>query len=158
MMLSLSLLRARSAHTPPATQEIEARAELALQRRLSKRGEAPIGDATTQPLARPRAGATVTPMATTLSSCADVRTEKPVPYMRQLCKHFGHKVDAEFGDTDGWIQFEFGRCELQALVDDQVLRMTVTADDAEGHERMQRVVGSHLERFGSRDGLAVSWA
>lgn len=158
MMLSLSLLRARSARTPLAPQEIEARAQFALERRLSKRGGGPNGDAAAQTPERRQSGATVTRVATTLSSRADVRTEKPVPYMRQLCKHFGHKVDAEFGDADGWIQFEFGRCELQALVDEQVLRMTVTADDDEGRARMQRVVGSHLERFGSRDGLAVSWA
>jgi hypothetical protein len=94
MMLSLSLLRARSAHTPPAQQEIEARAELALARRLSKRGEAPIGDAAAQTRECPRPGASVASMATTLTSRADVTTEKPVPYMRQLCKHFGHKVDA----------------------------------------------------------------
>ena len=37
-------------------------------------------------------------------------TDKPVAYMRQLCKHFGHKVDASFGEDTGYIQFEFGRC------------------------------------------------
>lgn len=42
-------------------------------------------------------------------------TDKPVAYMRQLCKHFGHKVDASFGDGSGYIQFEFGRCDLQTM-------------------------------------------
>ncbi|MGA9856488.1 MAG: DUF2218 domain-containing protein [Solirubrobacteraceae bacterium] len=94
-------------------------------------------------------------MTTTLTSHADVATAKPVPYMRQLCKHFGHKVDASFDEDSGYIQFEFGRCELKAA--DASLQLTVTAADAESQERMRHVIGSHLERFGSRDGLSVSW-
>ena len=50
-------------------------------------------------------------------SRADVATDKPVAYMRQLCKHFGHKVDASFDDDSGHIQFEFGRCELHATAE-----------------------------------------
>ena len=90
-----------------------------------------------------------------ITSQADVATDKPVAYMRQLCKHFGHKTDASFGDDSGYIQFEFGRCELQAA--DGTLRLVVSAADDEQHERMERVVASHLERFGKRDGLTVSW-
>ena len=90
-----------------------------------------------------------------IKSSADVATDKPVAYMRQLCKHFGHKVDASFGENSGYIQFEFGRCELHAS--DGTLRLEVTAPDAESHERMERVIGSHLERFGRRDELSVTW-
>lgn len=90
-----------------------------------------------------------------ISSRAEVATEKPVAYMRQLCKHFGHNVDAWFGEDSGYIQFEFGRCDLQATV--QTLTLDVSAADAESHERMERVIGSHLERFGRRDNLSVAW-
>lgn len=82
-------------------------------------------------------------------------TDKPVAYMRQLCKHFGHKTDASFGDDSGYIQFDFGRCELHAV--NGTLRLAASAPDAEQHERVERVIGSHLERFGKRDGLSVSW-
>ncbi|HWE08795.1 MAG TPA: DUF2218 domain-containing protein [Solirubrobacteraceae bacterium] len=95
-------------------------------------------------------------MTSTLTSRADVATEKPVPYMRQLCKHFGHKVDASFDDDSGYIQFEFGRCELYAA--DGELQLTVTAADDEGRRRMQHVISSHLERFGKRDELSVDWS
>jgi hypothetical protein len=90
-----------------------------------------------------------------ITSRAEVPTEKPVAYMRQLCKHFGHKVDASFGDDAGYIQFEFGRCALQAA--DGVLALEVSAADEEAHERIERVIGSHLERFGRRDELSVAW-
>jgi hypothetical protein len=88
-------------------------------------------------------------------SRAEVATDKPVAYMRQLCKHFGHKVDASFDEDSGYIQFEFGRCELHTA--DGALELEVSAADAEGHERMERVIGSHLERFGRRDELNVTW-
>ena len=92
---------------------------------------------------------------TEITSHAQVATDKPVAYMRQLCKHFGHKTDASFGDDSGYIQFDFGRCELRA--ENSTLRLDVSASDDEQHERMERVIGSHLERFGSRDGLTVTW-
>lgn len=94
-------------------------------------------------------------MSTTLTSRADVATDKPVAYMRQLCKHFGHKVDASFGEDSGYIQFDFGRCDLQAAEGE--LRLAVSAAEEAGRERTERVIGSHLERFGRRDELSVSW-
>ena len=90
-----------------------------------------------------------------ISSRAEVATAKPVAYMRQLCKHFGHKVDASFDEDSGYIQFEFGRCDLHAS--DGTLTLDVSAPDVESHERMERVIGSHLERFGRRDELSVTW-
>ena len=94
-------------------------------------------------------------MTTTITTTAEVATDKPVPYMRQLCKHFGHKTDAAFDEDSGHIQFEFGRCELHAH--EGRLELVVTAADAEAQERMERVIGSHLERFGRRDELTVDW-
>ncbi|HET6865709.1 MAG TPA: DUF2218 domain-containing protein [Solirubrobacteraceae bacterium] len=90
-----------------------------------------------------------------IRSHAEVATDKPVAYMRQLCKHFGHKVDASFGEDSGYIQFEFGCCELRTA--EHALNLEVSATDAESHERMERVIGSHLERFGRRDELSVTW-
>jgi len=95
-------------------------------------------------------------MTTTLSSQATVATEKPVPYMRQLCKHFGHKIDAAFDETSGFINFDAGRCDLRA--GDGELYLTVTAETEEKRERLRNVVGSHLERFGKRDELSVTWS
>ena len=98
----------------------------------------------------------MSPEISKIRSTADVATDKPVPYMRQLCKHFGHKVDASFDEDSGYIQFDFGRCELHA--DEGKLTLSVSAADEESHERMERVIGSHLERFGRRDELVVTWS
>jgi uncharacterized protein len=91
-----------------------------------------------------------------LESVSQVATEKPVPYMRQLCKHFGHKNDAQYDEDSGSIRFPYGLCELNAGASE--LSLTVSADDAESLERMEQVIGSHLERFGRGDALVVSWS
>lgn len=89
-------------------------------------------------------------------STAHVATAKPAPYMKQLCRHFGHKVNAEFTDTSGRIEFEYGVLDLDAT-GEGVLVMTATAEDSERLERLEGTVGRHLERFGRRDELSVTW-
>jgi len=87
---------------------------------------------------------------------AAVETPRPVAYMRQLCKHFGHKTHADYGETTGFIELAAGRCELDATAPD-VLVLTAIASDDDRLATVERVIGSHLERFGRRDQLSVSW-
>ena len=49
-----------------------------------------------------------------------------------------------------------GRCKLDASPGDRLV-MTASAPDEEGLEGVMRVIGSHLERFGRRDELSVTW-
>jgi uncharacterized protein len=88
---------------------------------------------------------------------ARVATAKPMPYMKQLCKHFGHKNEVRFDDSTGEIRLSSGVCALDAT-GSGVLLLTATSDDPESLERLTGVIGSHLERFGSGDELAVSWS
>jgi hypothetical protein len=90
-----------------------------------------------------------------LSSHADVHTEMASRYLQQLCKHFGHKIPAEFTPEEGTIRFPFGTCALKATGD--VLALDVSAATAEDLERMRGVIGSHLERFAFRDTPTISW-
>lgn len=90
-----------------------------------------------------------------MRSRAAVRTERPSPYLKQICKHFRHKHEVTFTDTDGELRFPFGTCRLAARGEE--LRLDVEADSAEALAHTEKVVGGHLERFGRRDGLAVTW-
>lgn len=90
------------------------------------------------------------------TATAVVVTEKPTPYMKQLCKHFGHKLDARFTEDDGEIVFEMGTCKLDATRPDALVLHAISDDDA-GLDGLQSVIGSHLERFGKRDELSVGW-
>jgi hypothetical protein len=86
---------------------------------------------------------------------ARVTTTKPSVYLQQLCAHFGHRIPAEYTGEHGSIRFEAGTCDLRA--DPGTLVLRVQAEDQESLERLERVVGSHLERFGYRDTLQVQW-
>ncbi|HVW19002.1 MAG TPA: DUF2218 domain-containing protein [Solirubrobacteraceae bacterium] len=91
------------------------------------------------------------------SSTAVVATAKPTPYLKQLCKHFGHKIEVQYTDDHGRIQFSAGVVELDATRPDALVLKAI-ADDAESLATVERVAGSHLERFGRRDELSVSWS
>lgn len=97
------------------------------------------------------------------TSQANVKTTRPERYAKQLTSHFSRKVEASWDDAagEGVILFparedagEPTRCELSAGEGALHLRIDGTVDAV---ERIERVVGTHLVRFGARDGLAVQW-
>jgi hypothetical protein len=90
-----------------------------------------------------------------MTSEARISTPKASVYMKQLCRHFAHKVDASFDDERGRIAFPAGVCRLEAA--GGVLVLAADADDEESLRRVEDVVASHLERFASRDDLEVAW-
>ena len=92
-----------------------------------------------------------------ITSSAHVATSKPSPYLKQLCRHFGHRNEVTFDERSGEIRLPSGVCSLDASAPDQ-LALTATAADQENLEALQRVIGGHLERFGSKDELVVSWS
>lgn len=78
-------------------------------------------------------------------------------YLTQLCKHFGHKLEVEFGAGRGVIHFPEAKARLEAASD--ALVITVEAADAATVERMQGVVERHLDRFAFREvPLQYNWA
>jgi hypothetical protein len=97
----------------------------------------------------------MTPSTSDVGSRADVPTYSPARYAKQLVAHLGRKITfttegttstAAFGDTIG-----------QVVVGDGVLTLLVSGPDADGVARVEAVLGSHLERFGQRNELAVRW-
>jgi hypothetical protein len=110
------------------------------------------------------------------ASQASVRTDRASRYLAQLCNH-GSQMGrlalhrprshsdggappavqhAEASDTDGVIDFGWGRCALHAT--DDALTLTAEADDPENLCRIQEGVARRLERIGRRDRLTVSWS
>jgi hypothetical protein len=96
------------------------------------------------------------PTAGELRSRAVVATAKPTPYLKQLAKHFGHKLDVTYDDQQGVLPFAFGRAELRAEA--EALVIDAIASSREELARVEQVTGSHLERFGRRDELVVTWS
>jgi hypothetical protein len=94
-------------------------------------------------------------MTSPLTARADVVTDAPERYAKQLLSHLGRRITfTTAGDTS---TAEFGPATGTVVVGEGVLTLRAEAPDAESLARVQHVLGSHLERFGQRNELAVSW-
>ncbi|GAA4077675.1 DUF2218 domain-containing protein [Nonomuraea soli] len=91
-----------------------------------------------------------------LTITSTVETERAARYLVQLCKHFAHKVPAEWTDEEGTARFDWGTCVMRAS--GGALHLEVSAPDEESLGRVRYVVTDHLERFGTRDSLVVTWS
>lgn len=94
-------------------------------------------------------------------SVAHVTTDRPARYGRQLVAHMGRKITTNWDDDSatGLLSFDLegpvtGVVELAC--DDGALVLTLRTT-AENLDRLERVTGIHLARFGQRDRLAVVW-
>lgn len=70
-------------------------------------------------------------------------------YLKQLCKHFAHKVDVELGDEQGVVTFPMGPCTITA--EDGALTFYGETDHPEGIAAFKEVITSHLDRFAWRE-------
>jgi hypothetical protein len=92
-----------------------------------------------------------------VQSQARVVTDQPGRYVKQLVSHLGQKWSTEMlDDRTGVIAGPSGRCTLRP--DGAAIVLAATAADAESLQRVRDVVTRHLERFGRREGLLVSWS
>ena len=94
-------------------------------------------------------------MTSLMTAHADVVTDAPGRYAKQLLSHLGRRVEFT---TDGDVSTaDFGTGSGTVVVGDGVLTLRAEAPDAESLARVQHVLGSHLERFGQRNELLVTW-
>ena len=93
---------------------------------------------------------------TTLTSHADVPTDAPARYAKQLVSHLGRKVPFS-EEADGAWTVTVGDARGRIAVGVDVLSLHVEASDVETLDRLEHALGSHLERFGARAGLTVAW-
>lgn len=86
---------------------------------------------------------------------AEVKTTKAQRYLKALCNHFSHKVQAAYDDNRGIVQFGFGTCTMEA--DAAALSFQIEAEHDAGLERVKAVVADHLERFSGEEALQIIW-
>ena len=92
---------------------------------------------------------------TALTARADVPTEDPARYAKQLLSHLGQRT---MWTTDGATSSApIAGGTGTVVVGDCVLTLIAEAPDADALARVQHVLGSHLERFGVRAELRVRW-
>jgi hypothetical protein len=91
-----------------------------------------------------------------LTSTSRVMTERGERYRRQLASHFGNKVEVVEEPSGTVLRWGFGG-STTLTVEADALVMRANADDAGTLDRVKDVTGRHLERFGEKDGLVVTW-
>lgn len=72
-------------------------------------------------------------------------------YIAQLCKHFAHKVPADWDETQGRAELPSGLMQLRAEA--EALVVQITAEDAKAMIEARFVVDSHLVTFAHREGF-----
>jgi uncharacterized protein len=92
---------------------------------------------------------------TVLTARAAVLTRSPERYAKQLLSHLGRRTSwTTDGDTS---TAEIAGGTGRVVVGQGVLTLIAEALDTETLGRVQFVLGSHLERFGQRNELTVTW-
>ena len=83
-------------------------------------------------------------------------TERPERYAKQLAGHWARKGCA--GEEDGATVIRFDTGQVVVLRPEPgVLRIEASVPDDADADRFAQVVKDHLERFGQRDELDVTW-
>ncbi len=82
-------------------------------------------------------------------------TERSARYMKQLVSHLGRKLETSIEEASASVTMAGASATLTATSTE--LTMTVRAEEESTLFRLMGVLQSHLERFGSSDGLATTW-
>lgn len=78
-------------------------------------------------------------------------TDKAARFLVQLCKHFAHKAEVEWSETQGVANLPGGKLELVA--DDQALSIRIVGEDIKGLTKARYILEDHLVRFAFREKL-----
>jgi hypothetical protein len=93
---------------------------------------------------------------TALISRADVPTDAPARYAKQLIAHLGRRIPFTEESDESWTT-AVGDARGRIVVGDGVITLHAEAPDEEDLARVEHAFGSHLERFGARAALTVTW-
>lgn len=88
---------------------------------------------------------------------ATVATANGGKYVRQLCKHWSHKLEVEQEGDNGKVTFP--NAVVTMVADEQGIAVRISGEERGEIERLTDVVASHLDRFAFREGpLTYDWS
>lgn len=94
-------------------------------------------------------------MSEPLTARAVVATDAAARYAKQLASHLGRRLEVRPEPEGDRLLFDEGSCLLVPGPD--ALELWASATSADALDRVQDVIGRHLERFGQRNELTVTW-
>lgn len=90
-----------------------------------------------------------------VTSTATVTTPDAARYAKQLLSHLARKAQVRHDDRGDALQLAGGECLLLPGID--ALSLVASAPTPAALETIEHIIGSHLERFGQRNELTVTW-
>ena len=87
---------------------------------------------------------------------ARVLTTQGGKYVRQLCKHWSHKLPVELEGDTGVVTFVGAVATMKA--DDEAIAVTIRGGNHDDLDRLKDVAAKHIDRFAFREApLAYAW-
>jgi hypothetical protein len=83
-------------------------------------------------------------------------TDRGERYRKQLASHFGNRIEVTESPAATVLRWGFGGTTT-LTVEPDALVMLAAAAAAQTLDQVKDVTGRHLERFGEKDGLVVTW-
>lgn len=80
----------------------------------------------------------------------------PASAIARMCKHFSHKVPAQWDEHSARIQFPTGDCEMVSR--EESIHVLCRAVDAEAMATLQDVITRHIPNLLWRDEQTVTWS
>ena len=91
------------------------------------------------------------------SKTGRMATDRAARYAKQLASHWERKTEQATADDATILTFESGNVVVLRPADG-VLEVEVSVADGGDLDRFAQVVADHLQRFGQRDELEVTWS
>lgn len=76
--------------------------------------------------------------------------------IRRLCKHFSHKIDAGWNNSNGYIEFHTGFCEMS--IAGRQLNLRCGADSEVELTELVDCIDSHFSRFDKETEQSIKWS
>ncbi len=90
-----------------------------------------------------------------MKATATVQTKKAQRYMKAMVNHFSQKTTAAYEADSGYVEFGFGRCDIQAQ--SETLSFQVTGAGSADLDRLKWMVDKHITRFSQNEITALTW-
>lgn len=90
---------------------------------------------------------------------AELVIENPRRYIHRLCKHFSHKVRAQWSDTHGQVGFDMGVTELLVCESGPVSSLVVlcAANSSDALEQIVDTLDRHVHGFAKGKDYSFHW-
>ena len=92
---------------------------------------------------------------TNMKATATVQTKKAQRYMKAMVNHFSQKTTAAYEDDSGYVEFGFGRCDIEAQ--SETLSFRLNGRGQKDLDMLKWMVDKHLIRFSQNEISALTW-